>query len=66
MVTLSLHLVRGGGIFLFVVENIDFLKSTSLIFMDKKDFMGLAEDTITFAELEELNAHANAIKIRMD
>lgn len=43
----------------------DFVKKTSLLHFDKNAFRELAEDVITFAKAEGLDAHANAIKVRM-
>ena len=44
----------------------NFVKKTSLIRYSKAAFKREAKDIIRLAEIEGLDAHANAIKIRLD
>jgi len=42
----------------------DFIKKSSVIYYTKKALDKVKEDVVKFAEAEELDAHANAIKVR--
>lgn len=44
----------------------DFVKKSSLISYSKKAFANAAQDVVRFAEAEGLDAHAAAVKIRID
>ncbi|MDF1616347.1 histidinol dehydrogenase [Petrocella sp. FN5] len=44
----------------------DFIKKSSITFFGRDALKSLSEDVIYFAESEELDAHANAIKVRFE
>ena len=44
----------------------DFLKKSSIISYSAEPFEEVAEDVITLAEIEGLDAHANAIRVRLE
>jgi len=44
----------------------DFIKKSSIIAFNRQGLSDLAEDVVTFAEAEELTAHANSIKVRFE
>ena len=58
-------LPTGGTASFYSVLNVEtFLKRTSLISYTREDLLSAADDIIKLAEVEGLNAHANAISIR--
>ncbi|MDD5457210.1 MAG: histidinol dehydrogenase [Candidatus Margulisbacteria bacterium] len=61
------HVLPTGGTARFssVLSAKDFLKASSLIFLDKKDFRDVGYDAYKLAELEGLDGHANAARIRL-
>jgi len=44
----------------------DFIKKSSITFFGREALMSLSDDVIYFAESEELDAHANSIKVRFE
>ncbi len=44
----------------------DFVKKSSIISFNQEALLDLKEDIITFAEAEQLTAHANSIKVRFE
>ncbi len=61
------HVLPTGGTarYASVLSVADFVKQSSLIVMDKRDFPTVGVDAMRFAELEGLSAHANAIRVRL-
>ena len=58
-------LPTGGTAKFFSVLNVEtFLKRTSLISYTRQDLLNVADDIIKLAEVEGLNAHANAVELR--
>ena len=62
------HVLPTGGTARFAsplgVE--DFLKRTSVIGLDREGVLQLGEDVVSLAELEGLEAHARAVRVRLD
>jgi histidinol dehydrogenase len=62
------HVLPTGGTARFAsplgVE--DFLKRTSVIGLDREGVLELGGDVISLAELEGLEAHARAVRVRLD
>ncbi len=44
----------------------DFIKKSSIISFNRNALKALGEDVVTFAEAEDLSAHANSIKVRFE
>ena len=61
------HVLPTGGTARFSspLSAVDFMKTTSIINMNKRDYPGVGVDTMRFADLEGLPAHANAARIRL-
>jgi histidinol dehydrogenase len=61
------HVLPTGGTARFSspLSVLDFVKVSSLVIMDRKDFGQLGPDVVKFAELENLKGHALAAKLRM-
>ena len=62
------HVLPTGGTARFASPlNVgDFIKKTSLISYSKEALMSVSKDVYDFAKAEELDAHANAIKVRFE
>lgn len=61
------HVLPTGGTARFSspLSAVDFMKTSSIINITKKDYHELGSDTAKFADLEGLPAHANAARIRL-
>ncbi len=61
------HVLPTGGTarYASALSCLDFVKTSSLISMDKRDFGVVGPDTMKFTELEDLPAHHEAIRVRM-
>ncbi len=44
----------------------DFVKKSSIISFNRNALSALSDDVVTFAEAEDLSAHANSIKVRFE
>lgn len=62
------HVLPTGGTARFssALNVEDFLKRSSIIGYSEEEFSKVASDVITLAEMEGLDAHANAIRVRLD
>ncbi len=62
------HILPTGGTakFFSPLNVLDFVKRSSVISYNKEALMKNGKDIIRLAECEELTAHANAIKVRLD
>lgn len=57
---------QGTARFFSPVNTNTFLKATSITKFDQKSFKKLSQDAISLAELEGLEAHANAVRVRLE
>ena len=62
------HVLPTGGTARFAspLNTDDFIKKSSIIYYQKEELVEIKDDIIRFAELEGLNAHARAIKVRFE
>lgn len=62
------HVLPTGGTarFFSPLSVDDFIKKSSFIYYPREELLKAAEDIIRLAETEELTAHANSIKVRLD
>lgn len=62
------HVLPTGGTARFAspLNTDDFIKKSSIIYYQKEELLEIKDDIIRFAELEGLNAHARAIKVRFE
>ncbi|QTL99054.1 histidinol dehydrogenase [Iocasia frigidifontis] len=62
------HVLPTGGTARFAspLNTDDFIKKSSIIYYQKKDLASISDDIIQLAELEGLDGHANAVKIRFE
>lgn len=62
------HVLPTGGTARFAspLNTDDFIKKSSIIYYQKEDLASISDDIIQLAELEGLDGHANAVKIRFE
>lgn len=62
------HVLPTGGTarFFSPLSVDDFIKKSSFIYYPREELLKAAEDIIRLAQTEELTAHANSIKVRLD